>query len=58
MLMKFKTVISLHEYATTFNKIIYTEEIGQFVAGLKLAELREELKKHNQPMHGNKAALG
>ena len=28
------------------------------MARLKVAELREELKKHNQPTHGNKAALG
>ena len=35
-----------------------TEAIRQYVAGLKVAGLREELKKHNQPTHGNKAALG
>ena len=38
--------------------MVRLEEIHQYVAGLKVAELREELKKHNQPTHGNKAALG
>ena len=32
-------------------------DIEQYVAGLKVTELREELKKHNQPTHGNKAVL-
>ena len=35
-----------------------TEDIDNFVGGLKVAELREELKKMNLPYHGNKAALG
>ena len=40
------------------NEMSNTEAIRQYVAGLKVAGLREELKKHNQPTHGNKAALG
>lgn len=34
------------------------EDIDSYVAGLKVTELREELKKLNQPHHGNKATLG
>ena len=34
------------------------DDIEGYVAGLKVTELREELKKLNQPLHGNKAALG
>jgi heterogeneous nuclear ribonucleoprotein U-like protein 1 len=34
------------------------DDIEGYVAGLKVTELREELKKLNQPHHGNKAALG